>query len=87
MSMPKAKQVLISEFEMTNDERIKEECWKRIKAIGPNEDELRYLLDLNKARKLWRYIEHMLAKKSQNKEGKAIDKIRELVEQIKQGQK
>jgi hypothetical protein len=86
MSMSKAKQILISLFEGSNDERLRDEYWKRIEAIGPNEDELKYLLDLGKARKLSRYIENLLAKRAKKKEGKAISKIKELIAQIKQGQ-
>jgi len=86
MSTPKAKQILISLFETSSDERLREEYWKRIEAIGPNEDELKYLLDSNKAQKLWRRIECMLAKRAQRKEGKTISKIKEIVAQIKQRQ-
>ena len=86
MNMSKAKQILISLFEGSNNERLRGEYWKRIEAIGPNEDELKYLLDLGKAHKLSRYIENLLAKRAKKKEGKAISKIKELIAQIKQGQ-
>jgi|GEM_PF-3177653 len=86
MSMPKAKQILISLFEKSDDKKIRDECWKRIELIGPNEDELKYLLDSEKSRGLSRLIERMLAKRAQKKEGKAISRIKELVGQIKQGQ-
>lgn len=86
MSMGKAKQILISLFERSGDEEVRNECWKRIEAIGPNEDELKYLLDSKKAHKFSRYIERMLARRALKKEEKAINKIKEFVAQIKQGQ-
>jgi len=86
MSMSKAKQILISLFEKTDDKELSQKLWERIEAIGPNEDELKYLLDSRKANRLSRYIERLLAKRAQKKEGKAISIIKELVAQIKQGQ-
>ncbi len=86
ISMRKAKQILIFLFKRTDDKKLTEELWRRIEAIGPNEDELKYLLDLEKASQLHRHIEKLLAKRAERKTGVAITKIRQFVEQIKQGQ-
>ncbi len=86
ISMAKAKQILIYLLEETDDKELIKQLWGKIEAIGPNEDELKYLLDLKKTSKLHRYIEKLLAKRAQKKTGKAISRIKELVAQIKKGQ-
>ena len=77
---------MISLLEKSQNEKIKLALWKKIRVIGPNEEELKYLLELNGISRLWRYIERLLAKKHQKNKGKAINKIKKLVAQIKQRQ-
>ncbi len=83
MSMPKAKQILIWLLQRTTDEKLKKEYWRRLESIGPTEEELKYLLDLDQTSSWHGRIQTMLRKKSENKTRKTIANMEELVAQIK----
>jgi len=89
ISERKAKQILIWLIEKTYDKRLSKRLWKEIEKIGPNEQELKHLLDLVDSHKI-RFmhklpirIEHLLAKIAKRKTGKTIIRFQELVKQIK----
>ncbi len=90
ISNRKAKQVLIRIFEIVTDAKVRREMWKRIKALEPQEDELRYILNLpcmyafpriiSQAQKLLR------PNRSKKKSNRILKRIEKLVEEIKKGQ-
>jgi hypothetical protein len=86
ISRAKAKQILIWLFEKTRDEALSKELWRMIESLDPNEEELKYFLDLKKPSRFLRYVEKLLARRATKREDKALVKIKGLIAEIKQGQ-
>lgn len=87
ISKRKAKQGLIRFFEITRDEKTRKEILKEIKDLDPNEQELKYLIDLPNMYALpgilWQ-IRRCL--KQRRRSNKVLEKIKKLIEEIKKGQ-
>jgi len=85
----KSLQILIRYFDESTNSKIRTALWKKIKKFDPTEKDLRYLLDLPMMYalpKITSEIQKMLRKSNKKKETRTIEKIKEFIKQIKQGQ-
>ena len=82
----KSKQVLTRQFEKFTEKETRTKIWGKIKKLDPNEEELKYLLDLES---MYSYpeitseIEKLLREIHKTKEKKAVRDLLNLANQIK----
>jgi len=91
ISSQKAKQVLMVLFRKISDPRSREELWKKIKPLEPNDNELKKLLEISTDAliiKIMDEIQKTITKdrKKKNKGDKILKKLRGLYQEIKKGQ-
>lgn len=90
ISNRKALQVMIRFFEITTNAKARMILWLKIKKLDPNEEDLKYIIDLPSMYALPKIIseaQKFLKRKSRKPDGRILQKIERTLKQIKKGQK
>lgn len=90
ISNRKALQVMIRFFEKIADAKARMALWTKIKELNPNEEDLKYIIDLPSMYAFPKIIsdaQNFLKKRNRKPDGRILQKIEQLVNEIKKGQK